>query len=208
MGKEEIKGFLFDLDGVIIDSESLYTRFWEETEGEFPTGIPDFAHHIKGTTVESIMQYFPEQLRGEILQRIYRFDANLTYPLFDGAVSLLTKLKARGIKTAIVTSSNREKMEQFHKVLPQMRPLFDVIVGGESVSHGKPDPEGYLLAARNLSLAPEQCIVVEDSVQGMRAGRAAGCQVWGVCTTVATNIVSELADRVFPDISAINEYMK
>ncbi|MDE6262940.1 MAG: HAD family phosphatase, partial [Muribaculaceae bacterium] len=185
-----MKAYLFDLDGVLIDSEGLYTRFWADTEREFPTGIPDFAKKIKGTNLKSIMNYFSEEDRPKILAKIYDFDSHLTYEPFDGAEELLRRLKALGIKTALVTSSNTEKMEQFHKVLPQFRSYFDVIIDGSMVTKGKPDPEGYLLAAEALGEEPGNCIVVEDSLQGVMSGRAAGAEVWGLTTTLAADILA------------------
>lgn len=198
-----MKAYLFDLDGVLIDSEGLYTRFWADTEREFPTGIPDFAKKIKGTNLKSIMNYFSEEDRPKILAKIYDFDSHLTYEPFDGAEELLRRLKALGIKTALVTSSNTEKMEQFHKVLPQFRSYFDVIIDGSMVTKGKPDPEGYLLAAEALGEEPGNCIVVEDSLQGVMSGRAAGAEVWGLTTTLAADILAPHAHRLFGNIAEI-----
>lgn len=198
-----MKAYLFDLDGVLIDSEGLYTRFWADTEREFPTGIPDFAKKIKGTNLKSIMNYFSEEDRPKILAKIYDFDSHLTYEPFDGAEELLRRLKALGIKTALVTSSNTEKMEQFHKVLPQFRSYFDVIIDGSMVTKGKPDPEGYLLAAEALGEEPGNCIVVEDSLQGVMSGRAAGAEVWGLTTTLTADILAPHAHRLFGNIAEI-----
>lgn len=202
-----MKAFLFDLDGVLIDSEGLYTRFWEQTEKEFPTGIADFARVIKGTNLKSIMNYFAPEDRQKILERIYEFDSHLTYPPFPGAEELLKLLRERGVKTAMVTSSNTEKMEQFHKVLPQFRGYFDVIIDGSMVSRGKPDPEGYLLAAKALGEDPSNCIVVEDSLQGMAAGRAAGAEVWGLSTTLPREAIAGQADKIFSNISEVYSFM-
>ncbi|MDE6428242.1 MAG: HAD family hydrolase [Muribaculaceae bacterium] len=127
----------------------------------------------------------------------------MTYEPFDGAEELLRRLKALGVKTALVTSSNTEKMEQFHKVLPQFRSYFDVIIDGSMVTKGKPDPEGYLLAAEALGEEPGNCIVVEDSLQGVMSGRAAGAEVWGLTTTLAADILAPHANRLFGNIAEI-----
>lgn len=197
------KAFLFDLDGVLIDSEGLYTRFWAETERDFPTGIDDFARKIKGTNLKSIMNYFSEEDRPKILARIYDFDSHLTYEPFPGAEDFLAFLKTNNVKTALVTSSNSEKMEQFHKVLPQFRQYFDVIIDGSTVSRGKPDPEGYLLAAKALGEDAGDCIVVEDSLQGVMAGKNAGAEVWGLYTTLPREVIAGHADRVFKNIEEV-----
>lgn len=195
--------FLFDLDGVLIDSEGLYTAFWDKTEKLFPTGIPDFARAIKGTNLPAILELFKPEERDEIMCRILEFDNNLLYPLFPGAEQLLQSLRRRNIPAALVTSSNPEKMEQLFRQYPQMTGYFDAIVNGSMVSRGKPDPEGYLLAARMLGVDPGRCIVVEDSLQGIRAGRAAGATVWGLETTLPHELVAAEANRVFPDIAAV-----
>lgn len=195
--------FLFDLDGVLIDSEGLYTAFWDKTEKLFPTGIPDFARAIKGTNLPAILELFKPEERDEIMCRILEFDNNLLYPLFPGAEPLLQSLRRRNIPAALVTSSNSEKMEQLFRQYPQMTDYFDAIVNGSMVSRGKPDPEGYLLAARMLGVDPGRCIVVEDSLQGIRAGRAAGATVWGLETTLPHELVAAEANRVFPDIAAV-----
>ncbi|MDE7111255.1 MAG: HAD family phosphatase [Muribaculaceae bacterium] len=198
-----MKSFLFDLDGVLIDSEGLYTRFWAETEKEFPTGIDNFATVIKGTNLKSIMNYFSEEDRPKILAKIYEFDSNLTYKPFPDAENFLRFLKEKNVKTALVTSSNTEKMDQFHKVLPSFRSYFDVIIDGSMVSRGKPDPEGYLLAAKAIGEKPENCIVVEDSLQGIMAGKNAGAEVWGLYTTLPREVIAEQADRIFQNISEV-----
>lgn len=82
-------GALFDLDGVIIDSETLYTGFWNDIEAEFPTGIPDYAIAIKGRTLESIMEEYPtEEIRREITRRLMEFQASMRFTPLPGAVEM------------------------------------------------------------------------------------------------------------------------
>lgn len=194
---------LFDLDGVLIDSEELYTAFWDATEKLYPTGIDDFARYIKGTNLDSIMQLFKPGERDDIMRRILDFDSHLVYPLFPGAEEFLRYLEAEGIPTALVTSSNPEKMEQLYSQYPQFRTSFGAIVNGSMVKRGKPNPEGYLLAASMLGKEPARCVVVEDSLQGIRSGRAAGCEVWGLYTTLPREAVEAEASFTFADIREI-----
>ncbi len=196
---------LFDLDGVLIDSENLYTRFWDETEKLYPTGIPDFARAIKGTNLPSIMRLFKPDERDDIMDRILDFDSKLEYPLFDGAVGLLSDLRAGEVPTALVTSSNTEKMVQLFRQYPDFRSFFNVIIDGSMVTKGKPDPEGYLLAVDKLGVEPSRCVVVEDSLQGIRAGRAAGAEVWGLWTTLDRELIEREATYAFADISAVRK---
>jgi len=197
------EAILFDLDGVLIDSEELYTAFWDATEKLYPTGIDNFARYIKGTNLDSIMRLFRPEERDDIMRRILDFDSHLVYPLFPGTWELLRYLDSEGIPTALVTSSNPEKMEQLFSQYPQFRTGFGAIVNGSMVKRGKPDPEGYLLAASMLGKKPERCVVVEDSLQGIRAGRAAGCEVWGLYTTLPREVVEAEATFTFADIQEV-----
>lgn len=210
MGKEMNRhpvAILFDLDGVLIDSESLYTSFWDKTEKLYPTGIADFARAIKGTNLDSILALFKENERDDILRRILDFDSHLEYPVFEGAEELLCLLEENGIPAALVTSSNPEKMAQLFRQYPDFANHFAAIVNGSMVSRSKPDPEGYLLAAKMLEKNVAECVVVEDSLQGIRAGRAAGCEVWGLSTTLPRETIVSEATFVFADINEVRRHI-
>lgn len=194
---------LFDLDGVLIDSEGLYTEFWECTEKLYPTGIPDFAHAIKGTNLDYILGLFKPEERADILSRILDFDNHLAYPMFEDAEEFLQDLEDADIPTALVTSSNPEKMEQLFRQYPRFKAHFSAIVNGSMVKNSKPAPEGYLLAAEMLHQQPGECVVVEDSLQGIRAGLAAGCEVWGLYTTLPRETIEPEATFVFANISEV-----
>ena len=172
----EIKGILFDLDGVLIDSETQYTAFWAEIEKIYPTGIPDYPMAIKGTTLSKILENYPDDgTRQDIIDRIHRFEDIIRYHKYPGVSSFL--------RDAIVTSSDNVKMGYLFEQLPGLRPWFDTVIDGTMVSRSKPDPEPYLTGARMLGLEPQQCVVFEDSFQGIASGIAAGCHVIGVTTT-------------------------
>ena len=176
---------LFDLDGVIVDSEGLYTIFWNSIEQIYPTGIPDFAHAIKGTTIGKILSNYPsDQIRDDILDRLHRYEREeMAYTVYPGVLDFVRGLRDCGISTAIVTSSDDVKMGYLFKQLPQLRYMFDIVITGTMVSRSKPDPEGYLLAASRLGCDPADCWVFEDSLQGLEAGRRAGARVVALATT-------------------------
>lgn len=199
-----MRGILFDLDGVIIDSEGLYTTFWEETEAEFPTGIPDFARVIKGTNLDKILDHFKDpDVRAEVLRRIHEFDSHLTYPLFPGAMELLAGLHELGVPCALYSSSNPEKMARLFTVHPSLRHAFAAIVNGSMVTRSKPDPEGYVKAAGMIHCSPADCVVVEDSIQGIRAGLAAGAAVAAIAGTNTREALLKETSTVFNAISEI-----
>lgn len=177
-------GALFDLDGVLIDSESTYTRFWQEIDRIYPTGIENYAIAIKGTTLPEIMKHYDdESVKSDILRRIHDFQESMTYELYPGVVGFLTELRDRGIRSAIVTSSDNRKMQLLFEQLPQLKELVDVVVDASMVTRSKPDPEGYLKAAEAIGCNPDDCFVFEDSIQGLKAGNASGATVIAMATT-------------------------
>jgi len=199
---------LFDFDGVIVDSESQYTVFWQLMEQVYPTGIPDYAHAIKGTNLESILRHYPSaEIRDDIVDRLHRYEADMEYPVYDGVINLLDELGQRGVGRAIVTSSDDYKMGLVFGKLPWLRESVDVIIDGTMVTHGKPHPEGYLKAAAALGCEPCNCVVFEDSIQGLQAGRASGAAVVALATTNPVAAVEPLADMVFDSLSGFSADM-
>lgn len=177
-------GALFDLDGVLIDSETTYTRFWTEIDRIYPTGIENYALAIKGTTLPEIMKHYDDsRVRADILRRITEFQESMTYELYPGVVDFLSMLRDSSVPMAIVTSSDDRKMAHLFRQHPGFQKLFDAIVDASMVTRSKPDPQGYLLGAERIGVAPENCFVFEDSLQGLKAGRAAGAVVVGLATT-------------------------
>ena len=191
-----VTGALFDLDGVLIDTEGVYTRFWDGIGREFNAGIPDFAYAIKGTTLTEILEKFPEEDREEITRRIHDFEDTMVYVIFPGVIDFLTELRERGIPRAVVTSSDNVKMECLYAQHPHFKELFDVVITGSMVTNSKPHPEGYLRAAEAIGCKPEDCFVFEDSMQGLEAGRRSGATVIGLATTNPREAIKDKADEV------------
>lgn len=201
MEKKDI-AVLFDLDGVLIDTEGLYTEFWAETGREFGIPSPTFAQDIKGTTLKSILDYFPgDELKARVMQRIHDFEDTMRYRMFDGVENFLKSLKEAGIPTAIVTSSDEVKMQCLFGQLPALRDMVDIVIDASMVTRSKPDPQGYLLAADRLGIDPADCYVFEDSLQGLEAGRRAGATVIGLATTNSAEHVAPLCDYLLHSFS-------
>lgn len=196
-------GALFDLDGVLIDSESLYTVFWSDMERRYPTGDPDYAYSIKGMTLSRILLNYPENLRQEVVRAIHDYEQSMIYPVMPGVYELLGKLRAAGAAMAIVTSSDKVKMDYLYRQQPRFAELFDIIIDGSMVTRSKPDPQGYLMAAEKLGIAPKDCLVFEDSMQGLQAGRASGARVIGMASTFPAERVAPLADVVLTTFEGV-----
>ncbi len=179
------KAVLFDLDGVIIDSERFYTSIWETINDKFPTGEKDFVLKIKGSTLTEILErYFSAEDRPLVEKLLYEMEDKLVYKYCPGAEKALSMLRDNGIPIAMVTSSQAYKMNNLRNDLPELEGKFDAIVTGDMVEKSKPDPECYLLAASMLDIAPEDCLVVEDSLQGIEAGKRASMKVAAVAGTL------------------------
>lgn len=197
-------GVLFDLDGVLIDSEGLYTKFWEEIDGIYPTGIEDFALVIKGNALFKILNtYFPKEIHQDIIDRVHDFENNIKYPIYPGVIKFLESLKAQGIPAAVVTSSDDVKMNALYKEYPFFRQYFDAIITGSDVTKSKPHPQGYLMAAEKIGCDPKDCYVFEDSLQGLEAGMAARSTVIALTTS---NPMEKLKDKSHAQIDGFSDF--
>jgi HAD superfamily hydrolase (TIGR01509 family) len=108
-------------------------------------------------------------------------------------------LRKQGIKTVVVTSSNQIKMEAVYQHHPEFKDLFDAILTSEDFERSKPDPDCYLKAAERFGVNPEDCVVFEDSFNGLKSGRAAGMRVIGLATTNPAERIRPLCDEVIRD---------
>ena len=196
----EMKAALFDLDGVVFDTEPQYTVFWGEQCREFHPEHPGLEHEIKGQTLVQIYDaWFSGPLQDRqtlITERLDRFEQQMAYEYVPGFETFVRQLRQRGVRTAVVTSSNRVKMEAVYQAHPEFRGLFDAILTSEDFSASKPDPDCYLKAARRLGASREECVVFEDSFNGLRSGRAAGMHVVGLATTNPADAIRPFCDEV------------
>ena len=178
------KGFLFDLDGTLVDSLPVVERAWSnwaKSRDLDPAVVLDFIHgkqaitslrhFMPGETEEAIQQQF------RLLERTEAEDTNGISAL-PGAVALLQRLDQLSVPWAIVTSGSVPVAHARHAAGELARP--EVFITAELVARGKPNPDPYLLGAEKLGLKPEECVVVEDAPAGILSGLAAGCKVIAV----------------------------
>lgn len=192
---------LFDLDGVIMDTESQYSIFWNMMGKEY-LGLDDFGRIIKGQT---LFQIFGGHFEGmareqeEIVRRLNEYEAGMSYDYIPGADEFMRQLKASGVPMAIVTSSNEPKMKNVRKAHPELWELADAVLTSEHFTKSKPDPECFLKGMEVLGGKPSETYVFEDSLHGINAGRAAGAKVIGLATTNPRETISPLCDIVIDD---------
>ena len=205
MKKDSKYGFLFDLDGVLIDSEKEYSRIWATVNKEFPTGVTDLEVKIKGCTLDKILaDYFPDTaIREKVVRRLYELEGRMHYEYLPGARELLQDLADKDIAMALVTSSNEDKMKHLDEELPELRNMFDKVVTADLITKSKPDPEGYLKGASLLGKNIRDCVVFEDSLQGVKAGKAAGALVIGVAGTLPQEVLAPYSDIVIHSLEEL-----
>lgn len=197
-------GALFDLDGVLLDTEGSYSRLWSGIDRKYPTGVPDFATVIKGSNLENILNsYFPAAVHADVVRMLDEFQATMEYRFFDGALKWLDSLASAGIAMCLVTSSDRRKMDAVYRQHPTFKNYFAHVITGDMVSHPKPAPECFLTGARLLGKDIKRCVVFEDSLNGLRAARSAGAAVVGLATTCKSEVIAPLCDLTVSDISVL-----
>lgn len=205
-----LRAVIFDWDGVVVDSSAHHERSWEILAAQ--RGLPLPADHFKrgfGKKNNVIIPDLgwaatPEEVdalareKEEIYRSLVREKGIAPLP---GVRELLAALQTDGIPCAIGSSTERANLDCLLDLM-DLRKFFRVIVSGEEVVHGKPDPSIFLLAAERLAAAPADCAVIEDALVGIEAARRAGMPVLAVATTETPDVLRG-ADGVAADPAAV-----
>ncbi len=203
-----LKAALFDLDGVVFDTEPQYTDFWGQQCREFHPERPNLENEIKGQTLSQIYEkYFCGSLlkkRPLITERLNDFERHMEYVYITGFTDFIVELRKHNVSTAVVTSSNKMKMEAVYAKRPEFKSLFDEILTAEDFEHSKPDPDCYLKAAARFNADASECIVFEDSFNGLKSGKAAKMCVIGLATTNIACDIAPLSNYVVSDYSNLD----
>lgn len=197
----KMEAALFDFDGVIMDTEGLYTIFWDEVGSRY-LGVDGFGASIKGQTLTQIFERHLKAVEsqwGEITEALNVYERDMKYQFIPGAAEYLLRLREEGVPTAIVTSSNEVKMKQVMAQHPELPTMVDRIFTAEYFTKSKPDPQCFLLGMEAFGSTPAHTIVFEDSFHGLEAGRASGAFVVGLATTNSREAIAPLCDVVIDD---------
>lgn len=208
---------LFDMDGLMFDSERLILRAWQRAMADFGYQASEevFLASV-GTTVESTNQLlraaygpdFPlEATNGRTDEYLWLEVDQHGPPLKPGLMALLDYLEAQGIPKAVASSSQRVTIDRL-LAAAGLTQRFAATAAGDEVMHGKPAPDIFLLAASRLGVKPAQCLVLEDSEPGARAAHAAGMAVIIVPDLKApSDEVAQLAAAVLHDLHAVRGWL-
>ena len=209
-----IQGVIFDMDGVLCDSEEFICaaacRMFAETYGLTvkPEDFVPFVgagenRYIGGVAEKHRIEWNLERDKARTYEIYLEIIRGRLGPL-PGVHEFVSACRERGVALAVATSADRVKMDGNLKEIGILPGLFDVCLTGSEVDHKKPHPEIFLTAARRLGLAPRNCLVVEDAPNGVRAAKAAGCPCLGLTSSFTeAELRSAGADWIAPDLSAV-----
>jgi len=199
---------IFDMDGTMVDNTPYHFKTWQTLYKKY--GIGDLSEETYKTEIsgvpimDTVRSLFPDADE-ETLKSLVREKEQLYQEIYtpfiapiNGLENLLTELKDGGVKLAMASSASWDDID-FVLSHVKVRQYFDVIIDGNRVSKGKPNPQIFLKAAADLHMRPEDCIVFEDSMAGIKAGNAAGMKVIGITT-------AHPADKLKPTSLTINDY--
>lgn len=213
-----LRGAAFDMDGLLIDTEKLYLRFWKEAAAQFGYDMRD--EHVfairsmaRKYSIPKLKSFFGEDFpTEEVRQR--RTDLMNEYisqngiETKKGLFEMLEFLRENGIKAAVATATPRERTLMYLDNI-KAAGYFDAVICGDMVTSGKPDPEIYLTAAAELGLPPEECAAFEDSPNGIRSAYAAGCKAVMIPDmTEPDDGIMPLLSGVYSDLSAAVEFFR
>lgn len=196
------KAALFDLDGVVFDTEPQYTAFWSTVFARHYPNEPQLATSIKGQTLTWIYErYFADKpdLQNKITAELNAFEHNMQFEYVLGFEGFIAQLHQLNVNTAVVTSSNKEKMQQVYDQHPNFKVLFDHVFTAEDFAKSKPDPYYYLLGASYFGVKPTECVAFEDSVNGFKSVKSAGMPLVGLATSNSVEVINQYTKVIIPN---------
>lgn len=208
-----MKGIIFDCDGVLVDSEPISCKAWIEAlkQHQVQTDAVEMKQFI-GNSAKKILNYFIKKTGLSLTEAVLEDNHQIYLKLAKESLEsmpkierVLTHLNDRQIPYAVASSSTHERIA-FSLSKTCLTQYFDIICSASEVLHAKPAPDLFLLAAERLGLNPEECIVIEDSLAGIQAAKAASMKVYAYASSHDAKILQQHgADFVFRDYDELIE---
>lgn len=207
------KAVLLDYDGVVANTMEDNYNAWQFAFSKHGVRLDRLKYFLmEGMTPRAVAETvlaehnLSADLAGEVARTKERFYlSHYSIFLHDGIESLVSKIKAHGCFIGLVSGASRERL--FNSGISDLLGKFDVIVTGDQVTHGKPDPEPYRLAAEQLKLTPMQCLVIENAPLGISSAKRAAMDCIAVCTTLGREHLKE-ADFIVEQTSDLKSLLK
>lgn len=208
-----VSGIIFDMDGVLIDSERQSNEGWLWAAGQLGVDMPMWLiDSFKGAPAELCCKFFDDYYKGVIdyweakelrTQHVYKIRETEGIPVKKGVKDIFEYIRNNGLKSAVATSTRRESAEKtLHEI--GVWDYLDAVVYGDEVEHGKPEPDIFLRAAKAIGVNPSEAVVVEDSINGIKAGYAAGMRVVHIPDTIAIDDdIRKLTYMVCDDLNGL-----
>lgn len=208
-----VSGIIFDMDGVLIDSERQSNEGWLWAAGQLGVDMPIWLiDSFKGAPAELCCKFFDDYYKGVIdyweakelrTQHVYKIRETEGIPVKKGVKDIFEYIRNNGLKCAVATSTRRESAEKtLHEI--GVWDYLDAVVYGDEVEHGKPEPDIFLRAAKAIGVNTSEAVVVEDSINGIKAGYAAGMRVVHIPDTIAIDDdIRKLTYMVCDDLNGL-----
>ena len=208
-----VSGIIFDMDGVLIDSERQSNEGWLWAAGQLGVDMPMWLiDSFKGAPAELCCKFFDDYYKGVIdyweakelrTQHVYKIRETEGIPVKKGVKDIFEYIRNYGLKCAVATSTRRESAEKtLHEI--GVWDYLDAVVYGDEVEHGKPEPDIFLRAAKAIGVNPSEAVVVEDSINGIKAGYAADMRVVHIPDTIAIgDDIRKLTYMVCDDLNGL-----
>lgn len=208
-----VSGIIFDMDGVLIDSERQSNEGWLWAAGQLGVDMPIWLiDSFKGAPAELCCKFFDDYYNGVIdyweakelrTQHVYKIRETEGIPVKKGVKDIFEYIRNNGLKCAVATSTRRESAEKtLHEI--GVWDYLDAVVYGDEVEHGKPEPDIFLRAAKAIGVNPSEAVVVEDSINGIKAGYAADMRVVHIPDTIAIDDdIRKLTYMVCDDLNGL-----
>jgi len=197
-----IKAVIFDFDVVIGDTMKDNCVAWQKAFAAYNFNLDATEYYmLEGMGRFQIAQHFIEKynldatIKNEVVEtKEVNYNANNTFKIYDHVLDIFALLKQNNIQTAIVTGASQDRITKY--LSSTIANQLTALVTADDVTHTKPDPEPYLKAVSKLNLKPEDCIVIENAILGIKSAKAAGCECFALETTLSKGYLSQ-ADEIF-----------